>query len=96
METLDTIMNDLRQLKPELSTRFFVDKIGLFGSITRNDFNDNSDIDVIVDFNQPVGVEFIDLADFLENKFKRKVDLVSRKGIKDNFFQEIKNEIKYV
>lgn len=96
MVTLDTILNDLRQLKPELSTRFYVDRIGLFGSITRNDFNDNSDIDVIVDFNKPVGVEFIDLADFLEMKFNRRVDLVSRKGIKDRFFEEIKNEIKYV
>jgi predicted nucleotidyltransferase len=89
-------MNDLRQPKPELSERFFVDRIGLFGSITRNDFNDHSDIDVIVDFNRPVGVEFIDLAEFLEKKFKRKVDLVSRRGIKDKLFQEIKNEIRYV
>ena len=96
MAVLDTIINDLKLLKPELSQRFYVDKIGLFGSITRSDFNDNSDIDVIVDFNKPVGVEFIDLADFLELKFKRKVDLVSRKGLKDRFFEEIKNEIKYV
>ena len=96
MSMLDAIMNDLRQLKPELSRRFYVANIGLFGSVTRSDFNTKSDIDVIVDFRKPVGVEFIDLADFLEVKFRRKVDLVSRKGIKDKFFEEIKNEIRYV
>jgi len=96
MEALDLIINELRQLKPELSIRFHVKKIGLFGSVTRTDFNEHSDIDLIVDFNKPVGVEFIELADFLETKFKRKVDLVSRKGIKDRLFEEIKNEIKYV
>lgn len=89
-------MTDLRQLKPELSKRFYVDRIGLFGSITRNDFNENSDIDVIVDFKKPVGVEFIDLADYLEFKLKRRVDLISRNGVKDKFFEEIKNEIMYV
>lgn len=96
MEVLHTIMNDLRQLKPELSKRFYVDTIGLFGSVTRSDFNEHSDIDVMVDFKIPVGVEFIELADYLEAKLKRRVDLISRKGVKDNFFEAIKNEIMYV
>ena len=93
---LDSILDELKNLKPELSTKYFVDSIGLFGSITRNDFTDKSDIDIIVDFKKPIGIEFVDLAEFLEKKFNRKVDLVSKNGMKQNFYSEIKNEIHYV
>ena len=96
MMYLDSILDELKNLKPELSTKYFVDSIGLFGSITRNDFTDKSDIDIIVDFKKPIGIEFVDLAEFLEKKFNRKVDLVSKNGMKQNFYSEIKNEIQYV
>jgi len=96
MKLQKSILQELSAIKPELSRRFFVDKIGLFGSVTRDDFSENSDIDVIVAFTKPVGLEFIDLADFLEEKFKRKVDLVSLTGLKKHYFEAIKNKIIYV
>ncbi len=55
-----------------------------------------SDIDIIVDFNQPVGIEFIDLAEYIELQLQKKVDLVSRKGVKDKYFKAIEQEIVYV
>ena len=77
--------------------RFGVSSIGIFGSAVRNDFDPGkSDIDIIVDFSKPVGAEFIDLADFLETTFQQKVDLVSKKGIKNKYFREIEGEIVYV
>ena len=79
-----------------MTQRFFVDSIGLFGSIVRDDFSPTSDIDIIVDFSKPVGVEFIDLADFIEKKLKKKVDLVSKKGLKPKYLQQIQSEIIYV
>lgn len=70
--------------------------IGLFGSIVRDDFSPGkSDIDIIVDFSKPIGIEFADLADYLEFQIKRKVDLVSRNGVKKNFYKEIEREIVY-
>ena len=96
MTELNSIRQILTQLKPELTQRFFVDSIGLFGSIVRDDFSPTSDIDIIVDFSKPVGVEFIDLADFIEKKLKKKVDLVSKKGLKPKYLQQIQSEIKYV
>lgn len=96
MTSLAEIKNSLRLLKPELSQRFYVNTIGLFGSITREDFNESSDVDIIVDFSKPIGIEFIDLADFLENSIKRKVDLISRNGLKANFYSRIEKEIQYV
>jgi uncharacterized protein len=96
MNQLEVIKQELKTLKPELSERFYVSDIGLFGSITREDFNDASDVDIIVDFRQPIGIEFIDLADFLETVIKRKVDLISKNGIKANFYSKIEKEIQYV
>jgi len=93
---LMSIKQTLTQLKPELKQKFFVNSIGLFGSVVRADFTEASDIDIIVDFSKPVGMEFIDLADFIEKKLKTKVDLVSKNGVKAKYFHEIEREIIYV
>jgi predicted nucleotidyltransferase len=90
------IISVLEQLKPELARKFHVQAIRLFGSVVRDDFSANSDIDIIVDFSQPIGIEFVDLAHYMEEKLKHKVDLVSRKGIKDQYFRAIESEIVYV
>jgi uncharacterized protein len=96
MEQLSEIKQVLTQLKPELSKRFHVQTLGLFGSVVRPDFTPSSDIDIIVDFNRPVGIEFIDLARYIEQRLQKKVDLVSRKGVKDKYFKAIEQEIVYV
>ena len=96
MEQLSEIKQVLQQLKPELSKRFHVQSLGLFGSVVRDDFSPNSDIDIIVDFDRPVGIEFIDLANYIEQCLQKKVDLVSRSGVKDNYFNAIEREIVYV
>jgi predicted nucleotidyltransferase len=96
MTELSTIKQILTQLKPELTEKYFVNSIGLFGSIVREDFTENSDVDIIVDFIKPIGIEFIDLADYIESKLSKKVDLVSRNGIKPKYFHQIEPEIIYI
>ena len=96
MTGLASIKQTLIQLKPELTRKYYVNSIGLFGSVVRADFNDLSDIDIIVDFSKPIGIEFIDLADFIESKLRKKVDLVSKNGIKAKYFLQIEPEIVYV
>lgn len=76
--------------------KYNVSELGLFGSVVRKDFNADSDIDIMVDFSEPIGIEFIDLADELEAMLNRKVDLVSKKGIKPQYFNSIQSEIVYV
>ena len=90
------IKDMLQRLKPKLQQRFHVSEIGLFGSVVRDDFTPSSDIDIVVDFSKPVGIEFIDLANYIESKLMRPVDLVSRLGIKKSYFQAIESEIEYV
>ena len=96
MRRLAEIKEILERLKPELAQRFHVQTIGLFGSIVRDDFSADSDIDIIVDFKRPVGIEFIDLADYMEQQLQSKIDLVSKKGIKDKYYKAIEREIVYV
>ncbi len=97
MSHLEEIQSSLRLMKPELEEKFHVNTIGLFGSVVRNDFSPSkSDIDIIVDFSTPVGIEFIVLADYLESQFHRKVDLVSRKGVKSSYLSEIEKDVVYV
>ena len=91
MTELGLIKQILSQLKPELQEKYFVNSIGLFGSIVRDDFTDKSDVDIIVDFSKPIGIEFIDLADFIESKLNKKVDLVSKNGVKPKYFHLIES-----
>ena len=96
MLPLSTIKEILHQMKPELASKYHVSSIGLFGSVARQDFTPNSDIDIIVDFSEPIGISFIDLAALLEKRLNQTVDLVSKKGIKKKYFSEIETEIIYV
>ena len=96
MTDLNTIKQILTQLKPELIDKYHISSIGLFGSIVRDDFTPSSDIDIIVDFSQPIGIEFVDLAEYIENKLQKNIDLVSRKGIEPKYYQAIEQEIIYV
>ena len=79
-----------------LASKYSVSEIGIFGSMVRNDFTADSDIDIIVAFSRPVGIEFIDLANELEHLFDRRIDLVSRTGVKPSYMQRIQPEIIYV
>jgi len=97
MSYLTEIQDSLSRIKPILVDKYNVSTIGLFGSIVRNDYSPvSSDIDILVDFNKPIGIEFIDLADFIEKTLLKKVDLVSKKGIKNKYFSQIEQEIIYV
>ena len=96
MITQIDIEKKLKTLKPDLSTRFHVDKIGYFGSFARNEQTANSDIDIIVSFNSPIGWAFFDLQELLEKELNRKVDLVSINALKEQLKESILNEVKYV
>ena len=96
MTDLNAIKQILTQLKPELIAKYHISSIGLFGSVVRDDFTASSDIDIIVDFSRQIGIEFVDLADYIEYKLKKNVDLVSKKGIKQKYYQAIESEIIYV
>lgn len=86
----------LSDLKPYLTTEYSVERIGYFGSFLRNEQKEDSDIDILVSFEKPLGWEFFDLRDFLESKLQLKVDLVSEKALKTQLKQSILSSVKYV
>lgn len=96
MKTLEEIKLILVQNKPRLHKEFGLTELALFGSYSRNDQTEKSDIDILVDFDKPVGLEFIELAIELENLLGLKVDLVSKNGIKPRYFEYVKEELIYV
>lgn len=80
----------------ELQNRFHVKKIGIFGSAARGTQTEKSDIDIIVEFDEPVGFfTFIQLEDFLSKLLKQKVDLVTKNALKPLLKNTILKETVY-
>ncbi|KPK99695.1 MAG: hypothetical protein AMJ91_06775 [candidate division Zixibacteria bacterium SM23_73_3] len=77
--------------------RYGVDRIGLFGSYTRNEQKAESDIDVLVEFEKGKKTfdNYMDLKFFLEDLFKRKVDLVVVEAIKPDLKPYIMGSVRY-
>jgi predicted nucleotidyltransferase len=96
MITLSLAKKVLRKNKSYLQQKYFIDEIGIFGSYTRGEQNSKSDIDLFVSFRKPIGLEFVDLSEELEELLSHKVDLVSKGALKKRMYEFIKQEIVYV
>jgi predicted nucleotidyltransferase len=79
---LTDIEKILKVHKPVLQEKYKVKEIGVFGSYVRNEQSEQSDIDILVQLNEPIGWEFLDLKEFLESILNVKVDLVTINDLK--------------
>jgi predicted nucleotidyltransferase len=79
--TRDAVLDRLRKSYPDLSRQFGVRRIGLFGSFASETANEDSDVDLIIDFERPIGLEFVELVDYLETLLGRRVDVLTRAGL---------------
>ena len=78
----------------ELKTKYDVASLAMFGSYVRGDQTPESDVDLLVEFDGPVGFfKFLELERALSNIISRKVDLVSRGGIKPMIFERVKDSL---
>ncbi len=96
MKTVKEIETTLRESKPYLYEKYPIKSLAIFGSYARNEQNDHSDLDLLVEFNDKIGIRFIDLADELEQLLGFKVDLVSKRGIKQKYMEVIQSQLIYV
>ena len=96
MGNLNSIKETLVNHKQRLTEKYGLSLLAVFGSYARNQQTEESDVDILVEFKKPIGLEFIDLAEELEAILNLKVDLVSKKGIKSNYLKAIENELEYV
>jgi predicted nucleotidyltransferase len=96
MKTLAEVQSILSDHKTQLFEKYPLKSMAIFGSFSRNEPKASSDVDIIVEFNDKIGIKFIDLTDDIENYIGLKVDLVSRNGIKKRYLDAIKSELIYV
>lgn len=90
------IENKLQEIRPVLVDKFHVSKIGYFGSYGNGQPTNKSDIDLLVEFSQPVGWEFFTLEKFLEEEFGIPVDLVTKNALKERIKETILNQVIYI
>ncbi len=91
------ILISIKKIKDEVMRTYPVKNIGVFGSVARNEQTESSDIDLLVEFSQPVGfVTFIRLESFLSKRLGRPVDLVTSDSLKPVIRQDILSEVIYV
>ncbi len=96
METKNEVVSKLREIKPLLSKEYSVKSIGLFGSYADETNTEESDIDILVEFEKPIGWRFFTLELYLERLLGRKVDLVTMSGLKDQIKNQILNQLEVV
>jgi predicted nucleotidyltransferase len=93
MKTKTEILKILQSMKPMLKTDYNVKTIGVFGSLLHEKTHRQSDIDVLVEFEPPIGLfKFLELEELLSKRLGGKVDLVSRKALKPEIGRSVLTE----
>ena len=97
MKTLPEIERILRDQKPILRERFKVREIGIFGSVVRGEQKETSDLDLLVEFEEPIGlIKYVNLQNYLSDKVGWRVDLVMKSGLKPRISKHVLKEVIYV
>lgn len=81
----EDIISILKKELPRLKDEYGVERIVLYGSFAKGAQKKKSDIDILVDIKKPIGLEFVSLADRLEEILGRKVDLATYAHFKASF-----------
>lgn len=92
----EKIISILKEQFNFLNEKYHLKRIGLFGSYAKESQSENSDVDLVVDFDKPIGLDFVELGDYLENLLNKKVDLVTFEGLKNSNLNLKTNQIIYV
>jgi len=93
MLTQERAIKLLRERHTFLASEFGVRRIGLFGSYAKGYANETSDIDIVVESERPIGLRFVELADYLEDLLGRKVDVLTPAGIQNIRIQQVARSI---
>ncbi len=97
MKTVQEIQRILRLHKEELESEYGVKEIGIFGSYVKEEQNETSDVDILVEFKKPLGLlEFVGLKNYLSDLLGVNVDLVMKKALKPSIGKRVLEEVVYV
>jgi predicted nucleotidyltransferase len=88
------VLTKLKNAMREIKQRFSVKNLAVFGSIARDQADDNSDVDVLVAFSNKASFDlFMDLKFYLEDLLGTKVDLVTDKALRPQIRNAIEGEL---
>jgi predicted nucleotidyltransferase len=97
MRKLQDIEAKLKENKDLLRERFKVKEIGIFGSVVRGEQKETSDLDLLVEFEGPIGlIKYVNLQNYLSDKVGSRVDLVMKSGLKPRIGRHVLKEVIYV
>lgn len=97
MKEIDKIIEKLRELKPFLSKEYKIKEIGVFGSYVRDEQNEDSDIDILVEYSEALSLfKVANLINYLESVFGKKVDVANKKTLRPRIGQHILSEVRFV
>jgi len=96
MKNLEEIKDVLNAHKTDLRNKYCVKTLGVFGSVARKGTSTPTDVDILVEFEKPIGLDFVALAEELESLLGMKVDLVSRNSLKPKMFNFVREDLVYV
>lgn len=88
------VIEILRERQAYLRGDFGVKKIGLFGSFAKGIEKESSDVDILIEFEKPIGLKFIELAEYIEKLLGRKVDILTMEGINSIRVKKVSDDIK--
>jgi uncharacterized protein len=91
------ILEKLRAGKADIQKKYPVSSLALFGSYARDEQTPESDVDLLVEFNGPIGWEIVDLVEDLEKLLDvKKIDLVTKKYVKPHYLPYIQENLVHV
>lgn len=97
MKSLEELRKILQNQKDNLKDEYAVNKIGIFGSYTKEEQIETSDIDILVDFQKAIDLlTFVHLKDHLSKLLNVNVDLVMKKALKPNIGRRILKDVIYI
>lgn len=97
IQNISNIRTIIEQNRSNLNRKYKVNKIGIFGSVASGNNSEESDVDILVELTEPIGMfKFIELENYLSEILEKKVDLATSKALKPTIKDDIIHQLIYV
>ena len=99
MEPLETIKAQIAELRPALQNEYHITELGIFGSYVRGEQTEDSDVDILVEFDSSFRfglVTYCHIENYISDRLGKKVDLVMKTALKPYLGKRILSEVIYL
>ncbi|MEK7397923.1 MAG: nucleotidyltransferase family protein [Candidatus Poribacteria bacterium] len=97
MKKIEEIKSILEKHKYDIEEKYGVAEIGIFGSYVKGEQKETSDVDILVEFKESIGlIKFIEIENYLTDLLEIKVDLVMKSSLKPRIGKHILEEVVYL